>query len=296
MTPVLFMVFNRPDVTAQVFEAIRQAKPRRLYIAADGPRTDKPDEVEICEQVRKIATGADWDCEVRTLFSEENIGCRLAVSTAINWFFDHEEEGIILEDDCIPHPTFFKYCQELLDYYRRDNRIMVISGNNFQFGRKRGEFSYYFSRFNHCWGWATWRQAWTSYNSNMQLWPYVRDNDYLSHILDSPKSVKYWTKRFEMVHSNEVDSWAYVWTFSCWCQSGLTILPNINLVSNIGFGKDATRTKRTGKLANMGVGAMEFPIQHPPCVIRDKCADNFTEKQQYLDPWWKKLARFLIIG
>lgn len=294
MTPILFLVFNRPDVTQLVFETIRQAKPLRLYIAADGPRKSRPDEVEKCQQVRQIATRIDWDCEVKTLFREENLGCRVAVSKAISWFFDHEEEGIILEDDCLPHPTFFQYCHELLDYYRHDNRIMVISGTNFQFGRKRGDFSYYFSRFNHCWGWATWRRAWKCYDSNMSAWAYIRDNDYLSHILDNRKSVKNWTNYFDMTYSNKEDTWDRVWTLSCWCQNGLTILPQINLISNIGCGENSTHTKFVSKIANMKVGAMDFPLRHPVFVIRDKWADDFTDRQQFIIPWWKNLAKLLI--
>ena len=154
-TPVLFLVFNRPDTTAQVFEAIRQAKPPRLYVASDGAREDKEGELEKVKQVREIVSQVDWNCEVKTLFRDKNLGCKIAVSSAIDWFFEQEEMGIILEDDCLPHPTFFRFCQELLERYRDDERIGMISGNNFQFGRKCTDYSYYFSMYSHIWGWAS---------------------------------------------------------------------------------------------------------------------------------------------
>jgi hypothetical protein len=294
MKPVLLLLFNRPYVTTIVVEALRQAKPQRLYVAADGPRKGNQEDIEKCEQVRQIATAIDWDCKVKTLFREENLGCKKAVSEGIDWFFEHETEGIILEDDCLPDQTFFKYCQELLEYYRHDNRIMVISGDNFQFGRKCGEFSYYFSRYNHCWGWASWRRAWKFYDVNMKLWPYIRDNGYLVDILGSKKSAQYWKKQFEMGYNGKIDSWDYMWTFSCWCQNGLSILPNINLVSNIGYGDDGTHTKRGSKLANMKSEEIEFPIKHPPFIIRNQAADNFSEKYLFSGTWLKRLARFII--
>lgn len=278
-TAVLFLIFNRPDTTKQVFEAIRQAKPPRLYIGADGPRADKVGEQEKCEEVRQIATQVDWDCEVQTLFREENLGCRMGVSTAIDWFFENEEEGIILEDDCLPSQSFFWFCEELLERYRGDMRIMAVSGDNFQKSAARNEFSYYYSRFNHCWGWASWRRAWSYYEKNMQSWPYIRDNGYLQDILLEKTAVKYWSKIFETAYRNEIDTWDYQWTFSCWIQNGLTVLPNVNLVSNIGFDGDATHT--TGKdnpNSNMPVFNLSFPLKHPKWMIRAKRADDYTQK------------------
>ena len=278
-TAVLFLVFNRPDTTKQVFEAIRQAKPPRLYIGADGPRADKAGEQEKCEEVRRIATQVDWDCEVQTLFRDENLGCRMGVSTAIDWFFENEEEGIILEDDCLPCQSFFWFCEELLGRYRGDMRIMAVSGDNFQKGTARNEFSYYFSRFNHCWGWASWRRAWSYYEKDMQPWPYIRDNNYLRDILSDKGAIKYWRKIFEDTYRNKIDTWDHHWTFSCWLRNGLTVLPNVNLVSNIGFDGDATHT--TGKNnpnSNMPVFDLSLPLEHPAWVIRDKIADDYTQK------------------
>jgi len=284
-TAVLFLIFNRPDTTKQVFEVIRRAKPPRLYVAADGPRVDKPGEVGKVEQARRIATHVDWDCEVKTLFRDNNLGCRMAVSSAIDWFFKHEEEGIILEDDCLPSQAFFWFCQELLERYRNDERIMVVSGNNFQFGKRRSGFTYYFSRYNHCWGWASWRRAWRYYDKDMENWPFIRDNGYLFDVLQDKRSAKYWARIFETAYRGQVDSWAYRWTFSCWVHNGLTVLPNMNLVSNIGFNGDATHTTgKDNRFAKMTAFELSFPLKHPNWIIRDKRADDYTQKTHFNQP------------
>jgi len=284
-TAVLFLTFNRPDTTKQVFDAIRQAKPPRLYVAADGPRVDKPGEEEKVDQVRRIVTQVDWDCEVKTLFRDKNLGCKYAVSGAIDWFFENEEEGIILEDDCLPSQSFFWFCEELLERYRGDMRIMAVSGDNFQKGPARNEFSYYFSIFNHCWGWASWRRAWSCYEKDMHSWPYIRDNDYLQDILLDKAAVKYWSKIFKAVYKNKIDTWDYQWTFFFFLQNGLTVLPNVNLVSNIGFDGDATHT--TGKdneNSKIPVFTLSFPLKHPNWMIRDKIADDYTQKTHFNQP------------
>ena len=157
-TPVLFLVFNRSDTATQVFEKIRQVRPSRLYVAGDGPREGYNEEEKVAK-AREIATRVDWPCEVKTLFRDKNLGCAHGCSNAISWFFQHEEKGIILEDDCVPHLDFFTFCENLLDRYAEDERVTVVSGNNFQKGKWRGDASYYFSKFPHIWGWATWRRA-----------------------------------------------------------------------------------------------------------------------------------------
>ncbi|TRU44882.1 MAG: glycosyltransferase family 2 protein [Microcystis aeruginosa Ma_QC_Ch_20071001_S25] len=281
-TPVAFLIFNRPDTTARVFEAIRQAKPPKLLVVADGLRPDRADDIEKCKAARAIIDGVDWDCEVLTNYSDVNLGCKSRVSSGLNWVFDTVEEAIILEDDCLPHPSFFQFCEELLEYYRHDQRIMVISGDNFQFGRKRTEYSYYFSRYNHIWGWASWRRAWQYYDLKMKLWQEISDGSWLESILGETQAVKYWTKIFQTAYDNKVDSWDYGWTFACWIQNGLTILPNVNLVSNIGFGADATHTSTAiQSVVNNPVREMSFPLQHPPFITRHFEADRFTWENIY---------------
>lgn len=280
-TPIVFIVFNRPDTTAKVFEAIRAAKPSKLLVIADGPRVGRTGDNERCQATRNVIDGVDWPCEVLKNYSDANLGCAKRVSSGLNWVFDTVEEAIILEDDCIPDLTFFRFCQELLSYYRNDERIMVIAGNNFQFGRKRTNDSYYFSRYNHCWGWATWKRAWKYFDYDMTLWPYIRDNGWLSDILLDPASVENWMRTFQSTYEEKINSWAIRWTFACWVQSGLSILPNVNLVSNIGFGNEATHTVGSSPFEKMPVGPIDFPLQHPKFVVRDLKSDTFTQNNNF---------------
>ena len=275
-TAVLFLVFNRPDTTAQVFEAIRKAKPPRLYVAADGPRAGRAGEAEKVAKVREIATAVDWPCEVKTLFRGENLGCKYAVSGGITWFFEHEEQGIILEDDCLPHPDFFGYCETLLHRYADDERVSVITGNNFQHGLKRGDGSYYFSKYNHCWGWASWRCAWRHYEGNLSFWPKWSQSAAWHELAADSVERLYWSKIFERVRAGQIDSWAYPWTASVWYHGGLTATPNVNLVSNIGFGEDATHTtSKKSRHAELPVQSLGV-ITHPLEVAHDRVADEWA--------------------
>ena len=293
-TPILFLVFNRPDTTRKVFAEIRNVRPPRLYISADGPRLKQDGEAEKVSQVRKlIQNGIDWECEVHTLFRDQNLGCRGAVSSGITWFFEQEEEGIILEDDCIPDRTFFRYCEELLERYRCDSQMMTISGNNFLFGRKRTPYSYYFSRYPHIWGWATWRRAWKLFDTHMENWPKLREGQWLYDIFRGDEyAVFSWDEIFQSVYTDEINSWAYIWTLSSWMQNGLAITPDRNLVSNIGFGSTATHTKsKANQQANVASEPMTFPLKHPPFIIRDVKADEITERTVFgntpLRRWYK---------
>lgn len=291
-TPVVFMIFNRPDTTQKVFEAIRQAQPPLLFVIADGPRPNKPGEDQKCAATRAIIEQVDWDCEVLTNYSEINLGCERRVSSGLDWVFDTVEEAIILEDDCLPHPTFFSFCEELLDYYRNDQRVMAITGQNVQFGQKRTDYTYYFSRYNHCWGWASWRRAWRSYDPHMTLWPEFRDKNILIDILIDAHAAKVWKHTFQLSYEGKLKSWAFKWTFACWVQGGLSIIPNVNIISNLGHGSDATNTQdKISPYSNMPVEAIEFPIKHPPFIVRHLEADTFTENTlfDYHPRFWKKV-------
>jgi len=291
-TPVAFLIFNRPDTTPRVFEAIRQAKPPKLLVVADGPRPDRADDIEKCKAARAVIEGVDWDCEVLTDYSDLNLGCGKRPATGITWVFEQVEEAIILEDDCLPHPTFFRFCEELLSYYRHDERIMVISGNNFQFGRSRTDYSYYFSRYNHIWGWASWRRAWKYFDYDLKLWPKIRKENWLTSILENRKVVKYWTKNFQRTYEGDPTVWDYRWTFACWIQNGLAILPNVNLVSNIGFGEDATHTIASkSRVANLPVKEMNFPLKHPPFLLRHVEADDFTDRNLFDSSLFSRFLR-----
>jgi hypothetical protein len=280
MTPAtLILAFNRPDKTRAVLDAVREAKPARLFIAVDGPRDGRANDASNVVEVQSLTKQVDWDCEVATLFRVANLGCKAAVSSAISWFFEQVEEGVILEDDCVPHPSFFRYAQELLQRYADDERVMMISGDNFQRGNRRAPYSYYFSRYSHIWGWATWRRAWRSYDHAMSAWPQVRDGGWLRDLFPGdPVAARYWTRIFEDTYLDKNDSWAYRWIFCCFANSGLTILPAVNLVSNIGFDVQATHTTvGANRLAGLPAEEMAFPLRHPPFVIRDTAADEFTQ-------------------
>ena len=293
-TPVAFIIFKRPEETERVFAEIRKVKPPKLLVVADGPRADRLGEDGDCDRVRAIIERVDWDCEVLKNYADVNLGCRLRVSSGINWVFEMVEEAIIIEDDCLPDVTFFRFAEELLDRYRDDRRIMSISGQNVQFGRKRTDYSYYFSRYNHCWSWATWRRAWQHYDLDMKLWPEIRDGNFLADVLGDPQAVKVWTKTFELCYEKKIDTWDFQWAFASFIQNGMNILANVNLASNIGHGTGGTHTGDvTSPYNNMAAEALTFPLKHPPFAIRDAQADNFTQNTlyDYDPPLLKKVQR-----
>jgi len=311
-TAVLFLVFNRPDTTSKVFEKIREIKPTRLYVAADGPRVGYGDQLKINE-VREIATKIDWPCKVKTLFRDKNLGCKKAVSTAITWFFKFEEQGIILEDDCLPNLDFFQFCEVSLERYFNDKRISAITGNNFQNGIWRGNGSYYFSKFNHCWGWASWRRSWSQYQGDIEFWPNWRESMDWSNYISDKVEREYWKKIFDRVYDGKIDSWAYPWTASVWYNKGITVTPNVNLVSNIGFGNNATHTiSEKNKLSEIKLNKLGT-LRHPRIIDIDIEADRWTfdnhfggknfrfPKSLFLFPYrllgfvYKKLKLFFLI-
>ncbi len=280
-TAVLFLVFNRPDTTAQVFEAIRQAKPPRLYVAGDGPREGREGEAERVANVREISTAVDWPCEVKTLFREENLGCKYAVSGGITWFFEHEEQGIVLEDDCLPHPDFFTFCETMLERYFNDKRVSMITGDNFQNGIQRGDGSYYFSRYNHIWGWASWRRAWQRADMDLSFWPEWKKCSMWIEFWRDTDVRHYWERIFDRMYRSEIDTWDYPWTACVWYHNGLTVTPNVNLVSNIGFGLDATHTfLAESPLANTASKPIGV-LRHPSVIVQDVAADRYVFQKIY---------------
>ena len=270
-TPVLFLIFNRPTPTQKVFEKIRKSKPAYLYIAADGWRENKPGEKELCLQTRAIIEQIDWQCEVKTLFRENNMGCGRAVSSAITWFFENVEQGIILEDDCLPEPDFFNFCEDLLERYKTNDKVMHISGSNFQLSAV-SEHSYFFTSICFMWGWATWRRAWKQYDFEV---PFYNRKSTFSNYVGSREERLYWHYMFSRTQKGLIDTWDYQWYMSVWYNHGLGIMPQYNLVKNIGFGEDATHTKEIHILNNLKT--YPFKIEsHPDIITRNKLADNWT--------------------
>ena len=293
-TPVVLIIFRRPDKTLQVLEKIRQVKPSKLFVICDAPRPEKTDEYEKCEQSRAIIDTVDWDCEVIKNYADTNLGSFRRIPTGLDWVFNQVEEAIILEDDCLPEITFFRFCEELLEYYKNDQRIMAISGDNFQLGNQRTQDSYYFSRYTHSWGWATWKRAWKHFDMELSTWPDVQNKQLLRSILDNDRDVKYWTSILQNVYDSKIKAWDYRWTFATWLQNGLTILPNVNLISNIGFGEGATHTVSTkNPWINLPTQSISFPLQHPQFVIRDSIADKFTQDSVFNATLKNRLIRKL---
>ncbi|MGO9572605.1 MAG: glycosyltransferase family 2 protein [Desulfomonilaceae bacterium] len=292
--PIAFMIFNRPDTTAEVFAEIAKARPNKLLVVADGPRVDHPADHEKCLQARAIIDQVDWECEVHKNYSPVNLGCKRRVSSGLDWVFDTVERAIVLEDDVVPHPTFFRFCDELLDKYAEDERVGAICGCNFQDGHRHDGYSYYFSRYNYVWGWASWARAWKLYDVNMQLWPEVRDGRYLKSMVPDEKCLQFWLTELQRVYDGQIDTWDYQWTFACWTNNMLAIHPRVNLVSNIGFGLEATHTKDAESFAAARVlAALALPLSHPPFVMRDERADAFSDKQwgRFQDGLRRKIRR-----
>ena len=267
-TPILLVIFNRPDTTQRVFNRIREIQPKQLFISADGARPHKAGEKEKCQATRAIIEQVDWVCEVKTLFRSENLGCRMAVSGGINWFFEQVEEGIILEDDCLPDLTFFRFCEELLQRYKEDERIYQIGGSNLiqaQFATTQE--SYLFSNFSLIWGWATWRRAWQQMNVHMPDLEKFKISKKIRDFVPDRTAQQYILQKFDDTYHKRNNSWAYAWIFTVLNQNGLTIIPTKNLIHNIGFGADATNTTSTKEThSQLPASPITFPLVHPTSI------------------------------
>lgn len=292
--PILFLIFNRPDVTQRVFDAIREARPKELFVAADGPRTNKTGEVEKCEACRKIIEQVDWDCEVKTLFRNENLGCKKAVSSAITWFFDHVDKGVILEDDCLPSSSFFHYCDELLNKYEQVDAVKSISGSTHipTEALQKTNDSYYFSNYFHCWGWASWRRAWASYDMEMKNWPAFKKSKQFNQ--RNFWEARFYERVFDKTFVGKIDTWDYQMQLNVWSHNGLCLLPTKNMVSNIGFGEGATHTiSSDDEESNKAREQMSFPLQHPGKMEARKQFDKFEQKKNVRSQiiyWLKSLV------
>lgn len=275
-TPIALCIYKRAGAVSAVLASLRALKPASLYVIGDGP---KPGEEEKVAAARRALEGIDWPCTVETNFAPANLGLARRITSGLDWVFAQREQAVILEDDCVPAPGFFRYAAELLERFADDERLMAVSGDNFIGGYARSPQSYYFSRYPHCWGWATWRRAWSKFDYAMAAWPAVRDEGWLTDVLVEAGAVRYWTQIFEDTYCGKIDSWAYRWTFACWLNGGLTALPRTNLVTNIGFGPEATHTLASG--GEPVTADLAFPLVHPVGVIRDLHADALSERVHF---------------
>jgi len=301
-TPVVLIVFNRPDATAKVLEKIAEAKPPKLLVISDGPRPDNPLDEENCRQVRKIIEKVAWPCEVLTNYSDINLGCKMRVVTGLDWAFSIVEEAIILEDDCIPHFTFFRFCEELLGKYRNDERVAIINGTNLFLSREKNFYSYYFSIFPSAWGWATWRRVWANYDIDVKKWPALKNSNWLENILnDRGVLYDYWKNVFDLSYQHKTNTWDYQLIFSVWVQRALAVIPSVNLISNIGYGRNSgthhfSIWHKWHKFSELKLKSMEFPLSHPPAIFENKKAERFLAKYafSFFRPFLLKV--FLYIG
>ncbi|CAN5788860.1 hemolytic protein HlpA [soil metagenome] len=272
-TPVAFVIFNRPDTTRRVFDAIARARPSRLLVVADGPRETRPDDAAKVAATRAIIDQVDWDCEVLTNYSTDNLGCRRRVASGIDWVFEQVEEAIVLEDDCLPHPSFFRFCEELLDRFRDDDRVSAVGGANYHPGVRLNDDSYYFSKYPYIWGWASWRDRWKgTFDVDMAAWPRVRDR--AADVLGDAREGAHWARVFDEVHAGRIDTWDVQWAFACMLAGRSAAIPNVNLITNIGFGADATHTVQSTSAANLETEAMPFPLRHPDGVFQSLTLDR----------------------
>lgn len=288
-SPVLFLIFNRPDTTLQVFEAIRNTKPAKLYIAADGPRADRKDDAILCQETLAIVKDIDWNCEVKTLYREKNLGCKHAISSAIDWFFNNEEEGIILEDDCLPSNSFFFFCDTLLEKYRFDTRIRHITGCNLQIGNRWGDASFYFANQTHVWGWASWKRVWNDYDKDLKAFDENEVEEKISNIFSDKFVIETWAHIFKEVKAGRIDTWDYQLAFLNFFNNGLSVNPNFNLIKNIGFRNDATHTiNPESPYSNIPLEEID-EISYPIYVLPEKKADYFALVHEFnLVERWRK--------
>ena len=289
-SPVCMLVFNRANHTARVFAAIRRARPPKLLLVADGPRANRPGEEALCEEVRRIVTQVDWPCEVKTNFAPTNLGPTKRIATGLSWAFEQEERCIILEDDCLPSPDFFRFCDEMLEKHNDNERVRCISGNGYQFGLTRGDASYYFTSNILIWGWASWRRAWRKYDVSMKAWPSLRNTRFLFARFGEPRAATYWARAFDAAYSGRT-AWDYPWTFSCWVDDGVGICPQVNLIENIGFDHQATGNINAvhptfiNLYAKIPMGRLDAELKHPATEKLDTKAAQFNQRFLYEQDW-----------
>lgn len=287
-TPVTLLIYNRPELTRRALQGIRAYRPDHLFVIADGARPDDPRDGERCLEARGVIDLVDWPCEVSTEFGATHMGCAARVASGIGHVLSRWPATIVIEDDCVAEPSFFRYAEELLERYAADERVFTVSGDNFQLQRPGGGASYSFSRYAHIWGWATWSRAWKHYDPSMADWPRLRDSGWLEQQFDGDRrAAHYWRGVFDRTASGEIDSWGYRWLFACWLHGGLTAVPEQNLVSNLGFA--ANRRSAFGRIPTR---PLDFPLRHPATVERSRTADRATQKWIFEHPrmFWMRRA------
>ena len=281
--PIALIIFNRPNLTRLLIDRIRPIQPRRLFVIADGPRQNRDNESEKVSLTRRLIERIDWPCDLTRLYASENLGCGYRIRSGINQVFQSVDQLIILEDDCMPNQSFFRYCKSLLRRYQNEPRVMSIAGTSFHRNTPQ-EASYYFSRYAHCWGWATWRRAWQLYDTSFSDWRRLSTSDRFAKLFDSPHQRAFWTHNLDRVSQGRADTWDVQWMLTCWLNGGLSAIPRQNLVSNIGFGEDATHTHKQSDLDSLPTFELDALV-HPDCVRRDFAADAYSDQILFSGTW-----------
>lgn len=293
-SPVAFLIFRRPDQTRRVFAEIARARPPHLLVVADGPRNEA--ERAACEKTRAVIRAIDWPCRVETDFASENMGCRRRVSSGLNWVFSRVDEAIILEDDCLPAPSFFAFCDELLGRYRHDPRVGHIGGTDHNRGGPRGSGSYYASRYTSIWGWATWRRCWSRYDVNLGAWPQMKAAGGHMGLFSTPEEARHFAYVWDEIRAGTLDTWDAQWLFCCLTQGFASLVPNGNLITNIGFHAEATHTRvMNHPFAELPLRDVTLPLRHPAALVPDDVVDRRRAGEEFLNrpSAWLQVARWL---
>lgn len=296
--PVLLLLFRRPDTTRRILTRLRSLQPAWLVVVADGPRADVPEDLELCRAVRQEVLAVDWPCQIERLYAETNQGIAASLERGLERVFSFHERVIVLEDDCLPDPSFFPFCAELLERYAETETVMSIAGSNPGIGSAPEDSSYCFSRYQLLWGWATWKRAWRHQDRWMRHWPECSGSDWLASRLETPQARRYWAYHFRTNHRT-AENWDYAWTFSCWRRNGLCVHPAVNLVRNLGFRADATHTvSDSSPWARMEADSLPFPLVHAPAIARNASRDLRIEAAcfsgpEFLEPLFRSIRRQL---
>lgn len=291
--PVVLLIFNRPEKTLRCLEHLRQARPPELFVVADGPRSGHPSDAERCTATRACLDRVDWPCRVHRLFRNENLGCRQSVSSGLNWAFEAVSQAVIIEDDCLVDPSFFPFARTVLERFGTQARLGSICAMNVLGPKAPQEVSYFFSRFNLCWGWATTRKAWNHYDASMSAWPELRGSSWLKELGLTPVEQHYWRTLFDDAHDSRpgsLDSWAVIWMYSCWRQRLCHAIPHTNLVCNVGFDAESTHTGGLGHTEQPPMLPMEEPITHPDRMVwNDRADTRMAPRLYHARNWWERV-------
>lgn len=283
IAPVLILAFNRPELFEVVLDSVIAAGPSAIYVAVDGPRSGNSRDFKAHEEIVRTLDSHSTQIEIRRLIRKTNLGCRDAVSSAITWFFDHETQGIILEDDCHPHQSFFRYCSELLTRFKDDPSVLCISGHRGGPAGDSSDFSYSLSRYPQIWGWATWKRVWDQYDPVITDWPVARGEDWAPHYPHMGRlERRFWSRKFDEVYQGVVDTWDYQFTYLALKLGGLTIIPRRNLVINVGFDDRATHTRKSRRsVVARHVFEADFPLRSPAELIPSSDYDRWLLRVNY---------------